>query len=48
MKDWYHEEQSLKDRVGITKYSPKEFNSPTQFLTAMLSHLHGEADYTNF
>ena len=27
MKDWYHEEESFKDRVGITKYSPKEFIS---------------------
>ena len=47
-KDWYREEQSFKDRVGITKYNPKEFICPTQFLTAMLSHLHGEADCTNF
>ena len=26
MKDWYQEEESFKDRVAITKYSPKEFN----------------------
>ena len=48
MKDWYREEESFKDRAGITKYSSKEFNSPTQFLIAMLSCLHGEANYTNF
>ena len=48
MKDWYCEEESFKDRDGITKYSPKEFISPTQYLTVMLSHLHGEAYYTNF
>jgi formylmethanofuran dehydrogenase subunit A len=28
MKDWYREEESFKDRANITKYSPKEFNSP--------------------
>ena len=48
MKDWYREEESFKDRAGITKYSPKEFISPTQFLTTMLSRLHGEANCTNF
>lgn len=48
MKDWYREEESFKDRVDITKYIPKEFNLPAQFLTAMLSHLHGEADCTTF
>lgn len=48
MKYWYHEEESFKDTTSITKYNPKGFNSPTLFLTAMLSHLHGEADYANF
>ena len=48
MKEWYHEKESFKDRASITKYSPKEFISPVQFLTAKLSFLHGEADYTNF
>lgn len=28
MKDWYQEEESFKDRAGITKYNPKEFISP--------------------
>ena len=48
MKDWYSGEESFKDRDGSTKYNPKEFNSPAQFLTAMWSRLHGEVDYTNF
>ena len=48
MKDWYHEEESFKDKVGITKYSPKEFISSAQYLTMMLSHLHSEVDCTNF
>lgn len=48
MKKWYCEEESFKDRVGITKYNPKEFNSSAQFLTTMLSCLHGEEEYTNF
>ena len=48
VKDWYLEEESFKDGDGIKKYSPKEFISPPQYLTAMLSHLDGEADYTNF
>lgn len=48
MKHWYREEESFKDRVDITKYNPKEFNLPAQFLTAILSHLHGEAECTTF
>ena len=48
MKDWYREENYFVDRVGIKKYIPKNFISPTQYLTAMLSRLHGEVDYTNF
>ena len=48
MKDWYREEESFKDRVGIAKYSPKEFISSAQYLTMMLSHLHSEVDCTNF
>ena len=48
MKPWYKDEEYFKDRVGITKYSPKMFVSPTQYLNAMLSRLHGEANYTNF
>lgn len=28
MKDWYQEEESFKDRAGITKYNPKEFILP--------------------
>ena len=48
MKDWYREEESFKDRVGITKYNPKEFISLAQFLIAMLSLLHSEVDCTNF
>ena len=48
MTDWYREEDIFKDRAGITKYNPKEFISPAQYLTAMLSHLHGEVDCTNF
>ena len=48
MKDWYREEESFKDRAGITKYNPEKFNSPAQFFTAMLSCLHGEVDCTKF
>ena len=48
MKDWYQEEESFKDRTDINKYNPKEFNSPTQLLIAMLSRLHGEVECTTF
>lgn len=48
MKPWYKDRDNFKDRVGITKYSPRPFISPVQYLETMLSLLHGEADYTNF
>ena len=48
MKDWYKEEDDSKDRARVTKYNPKKFISPTQYLTLMLSFLHGEANCTNF
>ena len=48
MQSWYKEENDFKDWDGITKYSPRPFISPVQYLTAMLSRLHGEADCTNF
>ena len=48
MKPWYKDENDFKDRAKITKYIPLKFISPVQYLTAMLSVLHGEADYTNF
>ena len=48
MKPWYKEEDDFKDRARIKKYIPRPFISPVQYLTAMLSWLHGEEDYTNF
>ena len=48
MQPWYKDENDFKDRVGITNYIPLPFISPVQYLTAMLSRLHGEADCTNF
>ena len=48
MKDWYREEEYFKDRVDITKYSPNKFISLAQYLTVLMSNLHGEVDCTNF
>ena len=48
MKNWYKEEEDFKDRVGVTKYSPKTFISLAQYLTSMLSRLHRGDDCTNF
>lgn len=48
MKPWYKEEDDFKFQDGITKYNPRLFISLLQYLTAMLSRLHGEANCTNF
>ena len=48
MQLWYKDENDFKDRAEITKYSPRPFISPVQYLTTMLSRLHGEVDSTNF
>lgn len=45
---WYKEEDDFEDQVGITKYNPHPFISPVQYLRAMLSRLHREADCMNF
>lgn len=44
MKPWYKDENDFKYQDRITKYSPLKFISSIQYLTAMLSQLHGEAD----
>ena len=48
MKLWYKEEDDFKYQARITKYNPCPFISLVQYLTEMLSRLHGEADCTNF
>ena len=48
MKPWYKYEDNFKDWAGITKYSPRPFIAPVQYLTTMLSRLHGEVDCMNF
>lgn len=48
MKAWYKDDNDFKYRAGITKYIPLKFISLIQYLTAMLSRLHGETDCTNF
>lgn len=48
MHPWYKDENDIKDRAKITKYIPLKFISPIQYLTTMLSWLHGEANCTNF
>ena len=48
MKPWYKDENGFKDKAGITKYSPLKLISSIQYLTTMLSRLHGEANCTNF
>lgn len=44
MKPWYQEEEYFKDKVGISKYTTIPFIPLVQYLMAMLSPFHREAD----
>lgn len=44
MNPWYQEEEYFKDRAGNSKYNTIPFIPSIQYLTTMLSRLHGEAD----
>lgn len=45
---WYQEEEGFKDRASILKYNTTPFIPLVQYLMAMLSRLHREANYMFF